>query len=106
MHLIKMIKNLKVKDKLFLTFTGGVSLYLLLAFTSYYFIGKVKGYGDTIAEERITYYTLLLAVITILGAVAGFLATLVISRHIGNRLTTVMNTAKTMALGDLSVRIP
>lgn len=48
MNLIDRIRHLKVRDKLFLTFTGGVTLYLLLSLVSYHLIDKTKGYGDAV----------------------------------------------------------
>ena len=39
---LKRLKNLGVKDKLILTFAGGVGLYILLSISSYYFVNKTK----------------------------------------------------------------
>lgn len=48
MSIIQDMKNLKVRDKLFLTFGGGIFLFLLLASVSYYLINKTRDYGDTV----------------------------------------------------------
>lgn len=53
-RIFKKIGNLRVKDKLFLTFTGGVTLYLLLAGTSYFYFLGLKDSTSSFYKERVT----------------------------------------------------
>ncbi|MBI5681913.1 MAG: response regulator [Deltaproteobacteria bacterium] len=53
MSLLQKMWNLKIKDKLFLTFAGGVALYLFLASASYYFIDRIRDYGDTVYNTHL-----------------------------------------------------
>lgn len=48
-----LLKNLKVKNKLFMTFAGGVFLYLFLAWGSYYLIESTKYYSDVIYNTHL-----------------------------------------------------
>ncbi len=50
---VKKMKTLKVRDKLFLTFTGGVTLYLLLAGTSYFYAFWMEDYTDFLYQRRV-----------------------------------------------------